>query len=187
MVWVVLLCSLCAVVGARQMAVRTVEQLRETGPVWADRNCARDVRVVVSFGVAVVWASTVRAEPSMVVLAWSTMFFALVDLDTHSVPMTHARVATGLAALVAIGATPWTTASFVDMLIGAVVATLAMKALVVLSRGDLGTGDVALAPIVGLHAGWMAWQGALSALAAALVLAGACAFIGVVSGKLRAR
>lgn len=50
-----------------------------------------------------------------------------------------------------------------------------MKVLDVVSRGDLGAGDVTLAPLIGIHAGWADWTGAVAALAVAFVIAGAVA------------
>lgn len=189
------LCCVAAVWVARSMAMHSVARLRATGPVWADRDSAGDVRVVACLGAAVVCAGAVRGEPSIVVLAWSTVFFSLVDIDTQSVPTNHARIASIAALIAVVVASRWSGLSPVDAVVGAVVAAIAMKAIGALSRGDLGAGDVALSPIVGIYAGSAAgsasgsatWFGALSALAFALTLAGLVAAVGVVTGRMRAR
>lgn len=187
MVVVVALTSTVAVVAARRAALDTVAELRATGPVWADGHRAAHVGVSGCAGALVVSASAVHAEPVFALLAWATMFFSLVDLDTHSVPTLHARTATVAAFALLAGTSPWTGASPVNMVGGAAVATVATRVVAVLSRGDLGAGDVTLAPLVGVHAGWMAWSGALVALAVAFVLSGVVAAIGVVTGRLRGR
>lgn len=184
---VVALTSIAIVVAARHAALDTVAELRATGPVWADGRRAADARVSGVAGALVVWASTVHAEPAFASLTWATMFFSLVDLDTHSVPTVHSRTATVVSFVLLAGTSPWTGASPANMVAGAVVATVATKMVEILSRGDLGSGDVALAPLVGLHAGWTAWSGALSALAVAFLLSGIVAAVGVVSGRLRGR
>ena len=184
---VVALSSVVAVVWARHAALGAVDELRATGPVWADGCRAGDLRVSGCAGALVVWATTAHTEPVFVPLAWATMFFSLVDLDTHSIPTVHVRTLTVVTFALVAGTSPWTGASPSNMAIGAVVATVATKVVEIASRGDLGSGDVALAPIVGLHAGWTAWSGALSALATAFLLSGAVAALGVVTGRLRVR
>ena len=162
------------------MAVRTVPVLRSTGPVWADRNCASNPAVATFLVAAVAAAVALSGQPTWALFAAATVFFSLVDLDTHSIPVVHVRVAAFAGAVLLVTTARWTGASPRDMAAAAAITWIIMKSVEVLSRGDLGGGDVTLAPLLGIHAGWTHWTGAVTALAVSFVLAGAVAAVVIV-------
>jgi len=145
------------------------------------------------WGVAIVLAVVVGAamfslsEPVFVLFAWCTVFFSLVDLDTHAVPLGASRLATIASMVVLVSTSTATGASVVEVCLGGVVALVAVAVVRLCSRGDLGGGDVAVAPLIGMHTAWTAWSGALVALGAGFALAGAFAVMGIATNRLTRR
>jgi len=168
-------------------ARRTVEDLRQTGPVWATRNLSGRWTVAALLSVVVGAAMFSISEPVFAVFAWCTVFFSLVDLDTHAVPIAASRLASIASVPLWASASPSTGSSVVDICAGGIAALCLVSAVRLCSRGDLGGGDVAISPLVGMHAAWTGWSGAFVALAAGFVLAGAFVVAGIVTNRLTRR
>jgi leader peptidase (prepilin peptidase) / N-methyltransferase len=103
------------------------------------------------------FADTPATIPAYVWLVTVLAVQTAVDLRTRRLPREITNV--GLV----IGALLLTVAAIVSdeperirmMLIGAAIATLVLWLIHVLSGGDLGEGDVRLAPLLGLYLGWL--------------------------------
>ena len=165
----------------------TVASLRDSGPVWADRNLSRHPVVVVACPVvmgAVMW---ILSEPVFGLFVWATVRYGLIDLDTHAVPTIEARWVSVVGYPLLVGGTAWTGSSPVDIIVGAMVSTIVVVTVRFASRGDLGAGDVALAPLLGMHAGWFGWTGAMVGLASGFLIAGVFAAVAVSTGRLDRR
>lgn len=158
-------------------AAHTVSVLRSTGPMWADRNCTANTAVVTGLVCVVVIATASSDQPIWLLFAAATVYFSLVDIDTHSVPVFHARLAVVISFMMLTATAQLTGASPREMVAAAAASWLSMKMIEIVSRGGLGAGDVTLAPLIGVHAGWSDWTGAARALALAFVMAGVIAVV----------
>ena len=170
-------CALCVSLCAWRAACPTVLALRATGPVWADRHCTSNPAVVTIVVTLVVVAAAASGRPELALFAAATVYFSLVDLDTHSVPVSHARVAAAMGLALLASTARWTDVSPRQMIAAGAITWITMKSIEVLSRGDLGAGDVTLAPLIGIHAGTLQWTDAVRALACAFVMAGIAAAV----------
>lgn len=108
---------------------------------------------------------------SLVMIA-VTVRISVVDIDTHVIP----GGALVLGWFVGLPLFAFTTA-FGDgtvrgMALGAGLAWVLLAFVHLLSRGDMGSGDVALGAMLGAHAGWVSWETAVSALFWAIVIGG---------------
>lgn len=114
---------------------------------------------------------------------WSVALLRLllIDIDTHVLPRTIVSRATamGLAALIFLSVVddtghPW------GIFAGGIALWVMLKILEVVSRGDLGGGDVSLGPLLGMYVGWIGFERIFIALLAGFVLGGLFA-IGLVT------
>lgn len=123
----------------------------------------RDLAVGSSLAAALVGLMAVRfadTPAAIPAFGWLTAVLVVqtaVDLRTQRLPREISNVG------VAIGAPLLAIAALVVdeperiwmMLIGAVIATVTLWLVHVLSGGDFGDGDVRLAPLLGLYLGWL--------------------------------
>jgi leader peptidase (prepilin peptidase)/N-methyltransferase len=121
---------------------------------------------------------------------WSALLLRLflVDVDTHV--LARRTVVTGTVwGMLGLGiASVWDNAGSVgQMLWGAVVMWLVLRILEFISRGDLGSGDVSLGPLLGLFTGWGAIEGVFVAVVAAFFLGGLYAIALVTLGRASRR
>ena len=164
-----------------------VASLRVSGPVWAERELSRHPAVVVACPAVMGTVMWILSEPVFGLFVWATIRYGLIDLDTHAVPTVEAWW-TGVVGLVLlVGGSPWTGASPTDVVVGAGASTMVLAGVRWMSRGDLGAGDVALAPLLGMHAGWLGWTGAMVGLVAGFVAAGVFSAVAVSTGRLGRR
>ena len=116
--------------------------------------------------------------PAFLVFAAAAVVLAVVDLEHHRLPdqVLVPAIAVEVVLLVgaAAGSGQWSRLGQAGL--GAVVLTVVMAALWVASRGDLGLGDVKLAPLLGLMLGWLGWRhlglGVICGLGVAALAAG---------------
>ncbi|MEY2966073.1 MAG: hypothetical protein RLY50_123 [Actinomycetota bacterium] len=171
--------SLAAFVGWRG-APRTAEYLRATGPVWGEAHVSprRSAAVtcmalgaVAAFLAARQWGE-VAVVASVVMIAVSTRI-ALVDIDTHVIPGGALMLGwfAGLPLLAL--ATAAGDGTVRGMALGAGIAWVLLAFVHLVSRGDMGAGDVALGALLRAHAGWVSWETSLLWLFWALVMGGA--------------
>ena len=158
-----------------------VEKVRRTGETWGEAHVADSKWTP--------WATALVAAGAWSALAWrfdhdlTVAVFGLmvlwgirvsvVDIDTHVV--TNSSIARAVVWSVPV---LW-CAALVDeagsvrgMLLGSFGVFVVMKVLQVLSRGDLGGGDVRLGAVFALYAGWTGTVNAFGMLVAGFIAAG---------------
>lgn len=163
------------------MSPGAVARVRRTGETWGEAHVT-DSRwlspVCAAVGGACWWALSVRFENDWTVAAFGLMVLwgmrtSLVDIDTHVV--TTASIVRAVVWSVPI---LWAVALFDDagsvrgMLLGSFGVFVVLKVLQVLSRGDLGGGDVRLGAVFALYAGWTGTVHAFEMLVAGFIAAG---------------
>lgn len=170
--------AVAAHVGWRGSA-RTVEYLRATGPVWGEAHTAprrRTAAVCMLLGAVVAliaareWGN-VATFATLVMIA-VTVRVSLVDIDTHLIPG-GALVLGWFAGLPLLAvATAFGDGTVRGMALGAGLAWVVLAFVHLVSRGDMGAGDVALGALLGAHAGWVSWQTAVTGLFWAVIIGG---------------
>lgn len=117
---------------------------------------------------------------------WSAVLLRLllIDIDTHVLPRRTISIAVlwGVVGLLIVSLID-DVGSVVEMFAGAVTMWVMLKILEVVSRGDLGGGDVALAPLLGLFIGWLSFKQIFVAVIAAFILGGVFAILLVTLGR----
>lgn len=144
---------------------------------------ARPRRLLVGFaGAAVAAAVTValgaRPElPAYVVLVIAGVVLARIDLAVHRLPnvLTRGTLALGTALLLVASLAERDPRRMLHALGGAVALYLIYAILALLNRAGLGRGDVRLAPVLGLYAGWLGLQAWEVAAMGAFLVQGAVA------------
>jgi leader peptidase (prepilin peptidase)/N-methyltransferase len=121
---------------------------------------------------------------------WSALLLRLflVDIDTHVLTRRTVVAGTILGFVGLSIASVWdNTGSVAQMFLGAVVMWIALKILEVISRGDLGAGDVSIGPLLGMFTGWLALERVFIALVAAFFIGGLYAIALVTLGRASRR
>lgn len=178
------------------MATRDIASLRARGATFAEGHAA-DLTfapvVVASLAGGLWWGLADRFVSDIAVIVfglWSAVLLRLVviDIDTHVLPRRTTIAATMLTAIGLAGAT-WTGAGgdVVSMLWGACIMGGIMKLLELASRGDLGGGDVTLAPLLGVATGWQSLDRVLTVLVVAFGTAGVTAVVLLSIGRVHRR
>ena len=118
------------------------------------------------------------------VLVGAGMWLALLDIDTHLLPrrIVYRTIAVAMPLLV-LSAFFDNTGSVIGMFIGGIGMWLMLRVLEVLSRGDLGGGDVGLGGLLGLYLGWVSYEAILVGLIAAFFIGGLFAVALLVTRK----
>lgn len=131
------------------------------------------VNAVVAYGIAGRLAGNL-ATFAFVVFATTLVQLMFVDLDTHLLPRSTTRGATvlGLVLLGVASLVQWAPARWWWGILGSFLMWLVLRVLKVLSRGELGGGDVTLGVLTGLHLGWLAIGNVMIALLASFVIGG---------------
>lgn len=114
---------------------------------------------------------------------WSAALLRLllIDIDTHVLPRTTISRATamGLVALLFLSVVDDTGNAW-GIFAGGIALWVILKILEIISRGDLGGGDVSLGPLLGMYVGWIGFDRVFVALLAGFILGGIFA-IGLVT------
>jgi leader peptidase (prepilin peptidase)/N-methyltransferase len=118
------------------------------------------------------------------VLVGAGMWLALIDIDTHLLPrrIVYRTIAVALPLLV-LSAFFDDAGSIAGMFIGGIGMWLMLRVLEVLSRGDLGGGDVGLGGLLGLYLGWLSYEAILVGLFASFLAGGFFAAALLISRK----
>ena len=107
------------------------------------------------------------------VLVGAGMWLSIIDIDTHLLPrrIVYRTIAVAMPLLV-LSAFFDDTGSVFGMFIGGLGMWCMLRVLEVLSRGDLGGGDVGLGGLLGLYLGWLSYEAILVGLIAAFFVGG---------------
>ena len=107
------------------------------------------------------------------VLVGAGMWLSLIDIDTHLLPrrIVYRTIAVAMPLLV-LSAFFDNTGSVFGMFIGGLGMWCMLRVLEVLSRGDLGGGDVGLGGLLGLYLGWVSYEAVFVGLIAAFFVGG---------------
>jgi leader peptidase (prepilin peptidase)/N-methyltransferase len=118
------------------------------------------------------------------VLVGAGMWLSLIDIDTHLLPrrIVYRTIAVAMPLLV-LSAFFDNTGSVIGMFIGGLGMWCMLRVLEVLSRGDLGGGDVGLGGLLGLYLGWVSYEAILIGLIAAFFVGGLFAVALLVTRK----
>jgi len=118
------------------------------------------------------------------VLVGAGMWLSLIDIDTHLLPrrIVYRTIAVAMPLLV-LSAFFDNTGSIAGMFIGGIAMWFMLRVLEVLSRGDLGGGDVGLGGLLGLYLGWISYEAILVGLFASFLVGGFFAAALLISRK----
>ena len=162
-------------------AQRDVRRLRTSGETFgAGRSTEFPliILLVACASSALWWIAAQQFEQDLTVLGFGVLIaisvrLILIDIDTHLLPSSIVYRAIALAIpLLVLAAFNDPTGSIGTMFLGATIMWVLMKTLEVLSRGDLGGGDVRLALLLGLYTGWLSLEHVAIAVVAAFAAAG---------------
>lgn len=123
------------------------------------------------------------------VLSMGLLTASWIDVHTHRLPRSLSYLTFGVGApLLLIAAIVEDDMSHaVNSVIGVVVATALVGVLYLIGRGALGSGDVRLAPVVGLYSGWISVSTVALALVVSFFLAAIFALALLVLGRANRR
>ena len=169
-----------------------VAKVRSTGETWGEAHVSemKWLPLVTTVVCAGAWFALARRfDHDASVVAFGLMVLwgvrvSLVDIDTHVV-ITSSIVRAVLWSVPVL----WLLALVDDsgsvsgMFLGSFAVFVTMKVLQVLSRGDLGGGDVRLGAVFALYAGWTGTAGAFVALVVGFVVAGLVAVVLLVARR----
>lgn len=145
--------------------------------------------IVISINAALYFLLAQQFEYNITVLTFGVlvgagMWLSLIDIDTHLLPrrIVYRTIAVALPLLV-LAAFFDNTGSVVGMFIGGIAIWFMLRLLEVLSRGDLGGGDVGLGGLLGLYLGWLSYEAILVGLFASFLVGGLFAVALLISRK----
>ncbi|MEK7410624.1 MAG: A24 family peptidase, partial [Actinomycetota bacterium] len=121
--------------------------------------------------------SVVIENWALVIAAWvlslGLISTSWIDARTHRIPRNLSYTTFGIGAplLVIAAITENDMSHVVNAVIGAVVATGLVGFLYLIGRGAMGSGDVRLAPVIGLYTGWISVGTVVLALVVSFFLA----------------
>ena len=170
-------------------AQRDVNRLRATGETFGSGRVTEFslvIPLVASASSVMWWMAATRFDEDLTVLCFGVLIsvglrLMLIDIDTHLLPsgIVYRAIAVAIP-LLTLAAFTDDTGSIATMLVGAAIMWFLMKILEVLSRGDLGGGDVRLALLLGLYAGWLSLEHLAVAVVTAFATAGLFALLLIV-------
>jgi leader peptidase (prepilin peptidase)/N-methyltransferase len=170
-------------------AQRDVRHLRASGETFGAGRSTEFSLIIFLFACAssvLWWIAAQRFEEDLTVLCFGFLIsvgvrLMLIDIDTHLLPrgIVYRAIAFAVPLLV-LAALNDPTGSIGTMFLGAVIMWVLMKTLEVLSRGDLGGGDVRLALLLGLYTGWLSLEHVAIAVVAGFAAAGLFALVLIV-------
>ena len=134
--------------------------------------------IVISINAALYFLLAQRFEHDLTVLTFGVlvgagMWLSLIDIDTHLLPrrIVYRTIAVAMPLLV-LSAFFDDAGSIAGMFIGGIAMWFMLRVLEVLSRGDLGGGDVGLGGLLGLYLGWLSYEAILVGLFASFLVGG---------------
>ena len=158
-----------------------IARFRITGETFGEShftNANVSTPIVVAVMSALYFLLARRFEHDLTVLAYGVlvgagMWLSLIDIDTHLLPrrIVYRTIAVAMPLLV-LSAFFDNTGSIAGMFIGGLAMWCMLRVLEVLSRGDLGGGDVGLGGLLGLYLGWLSYEAVLVGLLASFLVGG---------------
>ena len=158
-----------------------IARLRITGETFGEShftNAKVSAPIVVAITCALYFLLAQRFEHDLTVLTYGVlvgagMWLSLIDIDTHLLPrrIVYRTIAIAMPLLV-LSAFIDNTGSVSGMFIGGIAMWCMLRVLEVLSRGDLGGGDVGLGGLLGLYLGWISYEAILVGLFASFLVGG---------------
>lgn len=177
---------------AAKSAAESVRQLRKRGETFGEAHVT-DYELTPHLAAAVNGilglALIVRFDLGFVAASFAVLFafgtqLALIDVDTHLLPRDIVFTACLCAVpLLVLSARVDSRGSIIRMMVGALLMWGGMRLLQLASKGDLGSGDVRLGGLLGMHLGWISYGTLLVALVMASVIAGVYALTTVAGGR----
>jgi len=158
-----------------------IARFRITGETFGEShftNAKVSAPIVVAITCALYFLLAQRFEHDLTVLTYGVlvgagMWLSLIDIDTHLLPrrIVYRTIAIAMPLLV-LSAFIDNTGSVSGMFIGGIAMWCMLRVLEVLSRGDLGGGDVGLGGLLGLYLGWISYEAILVGLFASFLVGG---------------
>jgi leader peptidase (prepilin peptidase)/N-methyltransferase len=170
-------------------AQRDVHRLRVTGETFGAGRSTEFPLIIFLVACAssiLWWIAAQRFEDDLTVLVFGFLIavsvrLMLIDIDTHLLPSSILYRAIAVAVpLLVLAAFNDPTGSIATMFLGAFMMWVLMRTLEVLSRGDLGGGDVRLALLLGLYTGWFSLEHVAIAVISGFAAAGLFALVLIV-------
>jgi leader peptidase (prepilin peptidase)/N-methyltransferase len=141
-------------------------------------NAKVSTPIVVAVTSALYFLLAQQFEHDLTVLTYGVLvgagtWLSLIDIDTHLLPrrIVYRTIAVAMPLLV-LSAFFDNRGSIAGMLIGGFAMWCMLRVLEVLSRGDLGGGDVGLGGLLGLYLGWLSYEAILIGLFASFLVGG---------------
>jgi leader peptidase (prepilin peptidase) / N-methyltransferase len=169
-----------------------ISRFRITGETFGEShftNAKVSTPIVVAITSALYFLLTNRFEHNLTVLTYGVlvgagMWLSLIDIDTHLLPrrIVYRTIAIAIPLLV-LSAFFDNSGSVSGMFIGGIAMWCILRVLEVLSRGDLGGGDVGLGGLLGLYLGWLSYEAILVGLFASFLVGGFFAVVLLVTRK----
>ena len=169
-----------------------VPRLRLTGQTFGYANVSANkftAPLVVAVCAGLFYGLEQRLEETFTVLAFGLlvavgMLLTLIDIDTHLLPRRIVYGATGLAIpLLLFAALNNKEGEVLGMFLGAIAMRIFLRVLQVLSRGDMGSGDVTLGGFLGLYLGWISFETVVVGLLVGFMAGGFFALLAVLMRK----
>lgn len=160
-----------------------------TNSIHRNRLNGEVVSAVVIFSAVFILISAFIENWSVVVAAWvlslGLITASWIDAHTHQLPrkLSYATFGVGLPLLVIAAFVDGHLSRVVSSVLGVVLATGLIGFLYLIGRGAMGGGDVRLAPVIGLYAGWISVQTVLLAVVTSFLLAAIFALSLLVLGR----
>ena len=164
-------------------ARREIHRLRSIGHTYGENYFASRRRAIfvcclmcaAFFSFVAVHTETFEDQVIVALLVIGGLWFAIVDLDTHVIPF-HAVVKFSAATCALFAFTVrGDTQTLKQVCIGAITMWALLFLVRVLSRGDMGGGDVSLGASLGLYLGWSSSTAVYVALIASFMAGGGAA------------
>jgi leader peptidase (prepilin peptidase)/N-methyltransferase len=183
-----------AVSGYKAIArARTdIARFRTAGETFGEghfTNAKVSAPIVVAISSALYFLLAQRFDHNLTVLTYGVlvgagMWLSLIDFDTHLLPrrIVYRTIAIAMPLLV-LSTFFDDTGSVAGMFIGGIAMWLLLRVLEVLSRGDLGGGDVGLGALLGLYLGWLSYEAILVGLFVSFLVGGLFAVALLVTRK----
>ena len=154
---------------------------------FTDANVSTPIVVAVSSALYFLLAQQFAHDLTVLaygVLVGAGMWLSLIDIDTHLLPrrIVYRTIAVAMP-LLALSAFFDNTGSITGMFVGGLGMWCMLRVLEVLSRGDLGGGDVGIGGLLGLYLGWISYEAILVGLFASFLVGGFFAVALLISRK----
>jgi len=153
-----------------------------------------EVVAVAAIFCAVFISMSVAIENWFVVIAGWVLAFGLltaswIDMHTHRLPrnLSYMTLLAGVPLLVVAAISEDDLSHVVNSIIGIVLATSLIGLLYWIGRGAMGTGDIRLAPVIGMYTGWISVGTVALALVASFAFSAIFALVLLVLRRVNRR